>query len=636
MWFPSLFLSLVLALKPGARRRPTTHRNPAPRRWSFVPRLEGLEDRTVLSTLTFTAGPLIQVSQDPDPLAGCDDGFRPDGNMNFSDQFETRVAVDPSNPQHLVATWVGHDLQANFVGVSFDGGATWRETALPGSTPCTGGTFTSAVDDYLLSISPNGNINLASVAFSDVPSAILVNRSTDGGLTWTAPITINQVNDANLFDDKPTTTADPTNPLIAYVGFERDNGYDNNDAMFFSRTTDGGQTWEAAREIADPGLNNYNTGQKILVLPNGTLVSFFSHEVAHPDASGQVTYTTNVATLRSPDHGQTWLPANEPILGPEIKSIDPTNPDLGATDPDTGIPLNEFTAGVAFAAVDRHSGTLYAVWEDSRFSHGQYDSIAFSQSTDGGSTWSKPIAINQTPDNIPPAERQAFRPSIAVAADGTIGVTYYDFRFNNARPGTPTDYWFVSSRPETATSPASWHHEVRLTDSSFDLQTAPLFFGGEFVGDSDGLASVGNDFVGTWSMPHGADQGNIYFRRLTAGQDGAGDKSASPAGPTADALKAARGAVPSGPAPDAAAIALVLSGSLPAPMAALPGSVSAPVATLRVAPAGREGTQPSPATPAGQAFAAAHRQAVDHFLADLEDSPLADALADSLALRPAG
>src|SRR5205814_1861908 len=162
------------------------------------------------------------------------------------------------------------------------------------------------------------NINLASVAFSDVPSAILVNRSTDGGVTWTAPITINQVNDANLFDDKPTTTADPTNPLIAYVGFERDNGYDNNDAMFFSRTTDGGQTWEAAREIADPGLNNYNTGQKILVLPNGTLVSFFSHEVAHTDASGQVTYTTNLATLRSPDHGQTWLPANGPILGPEI------------------------------------------------------------------------------------------------------------------------------------------------------------------------------------------------------------------------------------------------------------------------------------------------------------------------------
>src|SRR5262252_7426785 len=76
-------------------------------------------------------GPLIQVSRDPDPLAGCDTGFKPPGNMNFDDEFETRVAVDPSNPRHLVATWVGHDLQANFVGVSFDSGATWQETALP-------------------------------------------------------------------------------------------------------------------------------------------------------------------------------------------------------------------------------------------------------------------------------------------------------------------------------------------------------------------------------------------------------------------------------------------------------------------------------------------------------------------------
>jgi hypothetical protein len=224
-----------------------------------------------------------------------------------------------------------------------------------------------------------------------------------------------------------------------------------------------------------------------------------------------------LATLRSTDRGQTWLPAGGPILGPEIKSIDPADPGIGATDPDTGVPVNEFTAAVAFAAVDQHSGALYAVWEDSRFSNGQYNSIAFSQSTDGGLTWSEPIPVNRTPNNIPPADRQAFRPSIAVAANGTIGVTYYDFRFNDASPGTRTAYWFVSLRPtmqQPATDPSNWKDEVRLTDSSFDLQAAAIFFGGEFVGDSDGLATVGNDFVATWSMPYGMDQGNIYFRRV--------------------------------------------------------------------------------------------------------------------------
>jgi hypothetical protein len=470
-------------------------------------------------------GPLIQVSKDPDPLAGCDLGGPPDGgNMNFDDEYETRIAVDPSNPSHLVATWVGHDLQGNFVGVSFDGGSTWRETALPGITTCTGGPYLAAVDPYLHTIASNGDIYLASVGFGGgadgAQSAILAHKSTDGGLTWTAPITIDQVNDANLFEDKPSTTADPTNPRMAYVIFERDIGSNNSSIVtFFSRTTDGGQTWEPAREIANPGPQNQNTGHKILVLPNGTLVAFFSHTAAHTDPAGQVTYTTNLATLRSPDHGQTWLPANGPILGPEIKSINPADPTIGATDPDTGIPLNENTANIAFAAVDRHSGTLYAVWEDSRFSHGQYNSIAFSQSTDAGRTWSEPIPINRTPTNIPLADRQAFRPSIAVAENGAIGVTYYDFRFNDARPGTSTDYWFVSARPEAATNPAHWKHEVRLTDASFDLQAAAIFFGGEFVGDSDGLDTAENDFVSTWSMPAGTDQGNIYFRRIGRSKD---------------------------------------------------------------------------------------------------------------------
>src|SRR6266700_2689193 len=52
MWFPSLLLSLLLSLKPWAGRRRKTHRNPAAYRRSFIPRLESLEDRTVLSTLT--------------------------------------------------------------------------------------------------------------------------------------------------------------------------------------------------------------------------------------------------------------------------------------------------------------------------------------------------------------------------------------------------------------------------------------------------------------------------------------------------------------------------------------------------------------------------------------------------------
>src|SRR5262249_51415321 len=51
MSFSSLLLSLLLSLKPRSGRH-RLHRPPAPHRRSFVPRLEALEERTVLSTLT--------------------------------------------------------------------------------------------------------------------------------------------------------------------------------------------------------------------------------------------------------------------------------------------------------------------------------------------------------------------------------------------------------------------------------------------------------------------------------------------------------------------------------------------------------------------------------------------------------
>jgi hypothetical protein len=57
---------------------------------------------------------------------------------------------------------------------------------------------------------------------------------------------------------------------------------------------------------------------------------------------------------------------------------------------------------------------------------------------------------------------------------------------------------------------------VRLTNTSFNLEQAPTRFNGEFfLGDYEGLAAIGNDFVAVWGMPDGssANQESIFFRR---------------------------------------------------------------------------------------------------------------------------
>jgi len=122
------------------------------------------------------------------------------------------------------------------------------------------------------------------------------------------------------------------------------------------------------------------------------------------------------------------------------------------------------------------------------------------------------IQINQAP------ETQAFTPSIAVAADGTVGVTYYDFRNNTSAAGLPTDYWFVHCHPATqdGTNAASWASETHVV-GPFDIETA-LDARGLFVGDYEGLDHAGNSFIAFFAQANDGNLANrtdIFYAKLS-------------------------------------------------------------------------------------------------------------------------
>jgi hypothetical protein len=521
--------------------------------------LLALEDRCLLSD--FRLGPLVQVSRG-DPFADCtaDDIEHQPGMLYPSTEVEPQVDVDPTDPNHLVGVfqqdrWSGGGARGLMAGVSFDGGWRWQEVVIPGLSLCSGGTFQRASDPEV-SIAPNGDVYESALLVDKAPSdsnartAVVASKSTDGGLTWTAPVTIDLQFPADTGlqgDDRPAITADPTDPQIAYVSWRvQVQPAGDSDARWlemFSRTTNGGQTWEPSRILYDAGPGK-PIGE-VHLQPDGTLIAFLNV----PGATD-----AEYLLLRSSDGGETWTQQPIQVATQQYVSV---------TDPDTGQPVAA-AMPYAPAAVDASNGNLYTVWQDARFNGGQANGIVFSMSTDGGFTWSEPIKINQTPTDIDPGDQQAFLPSVRVAADGTVGVTYYDFRFNDPQPGLPTDYWFVHADPHDPgglTNPANWAHELRLTNTSFDMEQAPNPRG-YFVGDYEGLAAAGNDFRPLWSQPGRRDADNIFFRRIDRVDD-------SHAGETA----AAATHLPTGPA-----------GSLPETVTAEPPTTLTTPPTAGLAP----------------------------------------------------
>jgi BNR repeat protein len=480
------------------------------RQWRvYLLALAGLLARPAVSQ---DIGPLVEISR-PNAVGSCNTGFTPFVGLTWSTDhaLEPFVAANPINPRNVAAAWYQGLFQDMIAGVSFDGGPNWQRVLMP-LTICSGGPYLATGDPWL-SFTPNGDLYAVGITWNSnswSDRQIVVSKSADGGLHWSAPVVIPGSHTVDPPADHPSITADPTDPQFVYAIWNGSNS-PHSSAAVFTRTTDGGLTWETARAIVQTASQSYIQFSQILVLPNGTLVDIFEFYEQQPNKP--ITFT-NLQLLRSTDHGQTW---SSPINAVTMTPLYRPNGYTLVVDPKTGQFVFDLT-NPSFA-LDSRNGNVYAVWEDGRFSNFQYNDIAFSMSADGGTTWSAPIRVNQTPLSIPPPNRQAFFPNVAVAADGTIGVSYYDFRFNDTNPGLPTDRWLVSCSPSSTSAssdPACWGSEVRLTDSSFNMEAiVPRVPNGDiYLGDYFGLAAASDDFVATFVAVDSQNITSIFARRV--------------------------------------------------------------------------------------------------------------------------
>ena len=465
-------------------------------------------------------------------------------------QNETAIAVDPNNPNRIVAgandyvtrTWAcdvnGTPCSAlgdGYSGTYFsnDGGQTWccnssdpnhLGTLIPGVTRLTGGQY-DAGGDPALTFDSQGNVYYAGLGFNRTspPNTVAVNKGTfgsGGNLTWGPPTFINQTTSPSTLNDKEWIAADwhvssPYRDRV-YVSWTRflfnaNNGAYTQSPIFFAYSTDGGATFSTPQNISGKVL--YDQGSRPMVGYDGTVYVIF-------DGSSRLASLNSTYIVKSTDGGVTF---GKPVKISDLQTV---------------IPLaNTVFRNDSYPAGDvAPNGDLYVAWTTllknsdgslcaSRTNNGCHAATVYSKSTDAAATWTAPVPIlpildasTQTPDGYPvtqpdgstlnaPTPRRVDTqwPAVAISPSGTVYLSTY-----GADVISPWQTCASGPVPPvgriTCDALGNYIHNARLdyyvtrigSTTEQKVSTHPINtrngFGGGFIGDYTSLA-VGSDNV---------------------------------------------------------------------------------------------------------------------------------------------
>jgi hypothetical protein len=367
---------------------------------------------------------------------------------------EPSLAVDPTNPLHMVIGWRQFDnVSSNFrqagYGYTTDEGRTWT---FPGVfTP---GTFRS---DPVLGRTAEGDVGYMSLKEDFTMDYF---RSTDNGVTWASPVPA-------FGGDKEWLTLDHTS------GIGHDNIYSFYTASAnFIRSTNGGGSFRNPSSI--PSSPHWGT---MTVAPDGEL-----------DLVGVDNSYTNFVFSKSTDAKDpndtatsfTTLPLN---LGGVLQSFTGPNP--------------EGLAGQPWIAIDSSTGPragwIYAVCSVDPSGSDPLD-VHFTRSSDHGATWTPWVRIN---DDAGTSAWQWFG-TMSVAPNGRIDVVWNDTRGSSLQNVSALYYSYSTNggftwAPNQQISPTwdsfvGWPNQDKIGDyygMTSDLVGANLAWAATFNNEQD-------------------------------------------------------------------------------------------------------------------------------------------------------
>ncbi|HKA17001.1 MAG TPA: sialidase family protein [Blastocatellia bacterium] len=395
---------------------------------------------------------------------------------------ETSIAA---NGQNIIVSFNDASF-FDVAGYSFstDGGNTFTHKRLP--TPDKG--FGDSLGDGVVAFGPNGEIYYSTLADDrSFTEFIGVSKSTDNGATFSPVVDAStSVNNSTDFQDKSWLAVDrgSSSPFkgtvyVAWTDFTQSNG----NFISCSRSTNAGESFRNAIPISPQDRTHRVQGPMPAVAPNGDL--YVAYSDLHFNSSG------GISIVKSTDGGRTFTAPKSAAGFFQI----------GLATGGNNVRTNSFPCIVVdkngFAHIV-YNGTSSAIGPDR-------SDVFYIRSTDGGSTFSTPLKINDDGTST----TQMF-PSIAAASDGTLGVKWWDRR-NDPLSDSLTDVYMAISND----SGASFGKNFRITDHNWVFGPSEL---GSYHGDYDGITSDGSNFFLSWSDERNSDP-DAYFTQIPLNRD---------------------------------------------------------------------------------------------------------------------
>jgi len=449
----------------------------------------------------------------------------------FRGKDQVSLAVNPTNPNHVVAVNVNYFTDACEATASFDGGSTWSSATelkvpavavgnpfLPscrvsnhaGESLFQGVMFGTGNNVYATAITPR------SAGGTEEGATALLYKSTDGGVTWASGVIAlpggsGQTVATGPYYELPNVVVKPGGGTggadLVYVVATDSSGSGNSAspcvgtagtrcaAIRVARSLNGGSTFGTPVQASPPGVPTVDASSAALGPDDALNITWRN--------SGQ---TADVQFVRSTNQGQTF---SAPVIVTAVSNV-------ARSSASHVTPAMFSASSFPRMAVNSTNGNLYIVYNQGGAGPtapaGGYrgadhfippdSAVYFQRSLNNGQTWSTPKLVN---DRIPKPGVgivQTRHPAVSVAPNGRVDIVWEDRR-----------HWYQGPGERTCVHTHIFCDDARLGDTYLSSSTdnGASFGANRRVSDHSHNNDVGYDyrFATYWAFgPQAVPMGN--------------------------------------------------------------------------------------------------------------------------------